>query len=106
MPSDLFTTSSLGSYAGLVAATFLLVSFFKDPVRKYLGDWFVRLLAVVIAFGIQMFVLYVGTNVTVETAGLGLLNAFLVAITAAGAHEMTKPKLVSASPDAPRPPTV
>jgi hypothetical protein len=91
MPNELFSTASLGSYAGLVAATYLLVTFFKDPVKKYLNDWWVRILAVVIAFGIQAFVLYVGGTLTVETIGLALLNAFLIAITAAGTHELTKP---------------
>jgi hypothetical protein len=91
MPNELFSTSSLGSYAGLVAATYLLVTFFKDPVKKYLNDWWVRILAVAIAFGIQTFVIYVGGTLTVETIGLALLNAFLIAITAAGTHELTKP---------------
>ena len=91
MPSDLFTTSYLGSYAGLVAVTFLLVQFFKEPMKKYLGDWWIRLLAVGIALAIQSFVLYVGGNWTVEAIGLAVLNSFLIAITAAGAHEISKP---------------
>lgn len=90
MPSDLFTTASLGSYAGLVAATYLFVQFFKDPIRKHLNDWWVRVLAVGIAFVIQVFVLYVSANMSVESIGLAFLNAFLVAITAAGTHEIRK----------------
>lgn len=91
MPSDLFTTSYLGSYAGLVAVTYLLVQFFKEPVRKYLSDWWIRLLAVFIALSIQSFTLYVAGNFKVETIGLAVLNSFLIAITAAGAHNISQP---------------
>lgn len=91
MPTDLFTTSYLGSYAGLVAATYLLVQFFKDPIRQHLNDWWVRILAVGIALVIQVFTLYVGKNFTVESIGLAVMNAFLVAITAAGAHDISQP---------------
>ena len=91
MPSDLFTMSYLGSYAGLVAVTFLLVQFFKEPMQKYLGDWWIRLLAVFIALSIQSFTLYVAGNFTVEAIGLAVLNSFLIAITAAGAHDISKP---------------
>ncbi|GAB6170530.1 hypothetical protein JCM15765_33220 [Paradesulfitobacterium aromaticivorans] len=91
MPSDLFTTSYLGSFAGLVAATYLLVQFFKEPIRQHLSDWWVRLLSVFIAAAIQLFVLYVGGNFTVEAIGLAVLNAFLIAITAAGMHDLSQP---------------
>ena len=91
MPSDLFTTGYLGSYAGLVAVTYLLVQFFKEPMQKYLGDWWIRLLAVFIALAIQSFTLYVSGNFTVEAIGLAVLNSFLIAITAAGAHNISQP---------------
>ena len=95
MPSDLFTTSYLGSYVGLVAVTYLLVQFFKEPIKKYLSDWWVRLLAVLIAFGIQLFTLYVMGNFTVEAIGLAVLNSFLIAITAAGMHNVSQPSATS-----------
>lgn len=96
MPNDLVTTSYLGTYAGLVAVTFLLVQFFKEPIKKYLNEWWVRLLAVLIAFSIQVFVLYVQHNLTVEAIGLAVLNSFLVAFAAAGAHDYSKPKQTDA----------
>ena len=92
MPSDLFTTSYLGSYAGLVAVTYLLVQFFKEPIRKHLNDWWIRILAVFIAMGIQSFTLYVTGDFTIEAIGLAVLNSFLVALAAAGAHDVSKPK--------------
>jgi ABC-type transport system involved in cytochrome bd biosynthesis fused ATPase/permease subunit len=91
MPSDLFTTSYLGSYAGLVAVTFLLVQFFKEPIRKHLSEWWIRLLAVFIALAIQSFTLYVAGNFTAEAIGLAVLNSFLIAITAAGMHNISQP---------------
>ena len=91
MPSDLFTTSYLGSFAGLVAVTYLLVQFFKEPIQKHLSDWWIRLLAVLIALLIQSFTLFVAGNFTAEAIGLAVLNSFLVAITAAGAHNISQP---------------
>ncbi|EHQ88309.1 hypothetical protein DesyoDRAFT_1139 [Desulfosporosinus youngiae DSM 17734] len=91
MPTDLFTTSYLGSYAGLVAVTYLLVQFFKEPVKKYLNDWWIRIMAVGFALAIQLFTLFVSGNFTVEAVGLAVLNSFLVAITAAGTHNISQP---------------
>jgi len=91
MPSDLFTTPYLGSFAGLVAMTYLLVQFFKEPIQKHLSDWWIRLLAVFIALSIQSFTLYVAGNFTVEAIGLAVLNSFLIAITAAGTHNISQP---------------
>ncbi|WP_425805247.1 hypothetical protein ACHOLT_01260 [Desulfitobacterium sp. Sab5] len=90
MPSDLFTTSYLGSFAGLVAATYLLVQFFKEPIKQHLNDWWVRLLAVGFALVIQLFVLYVDEHFVVETIGLAVLNSFLIAISAAGMHDLSR----------------
>lgn len=97
MPTDLFTTSYLGSYAGLVAVTYLLVQFFKEPIKR-LGDWWVRLLAVGFALSIQLFTLYVSGNFTAEAIGLAVLNSFLVAITAAGAHDISQPSTMQLTP--------
>lgn len=96
MPSDLITTAYLGSFAGLVAITYLLVQFFKDPIKAHLNDWWVRMLAVGIALVLQGFTLYVGGHFTVEAVGLAILNSFLVALAAAGAHNFSQP---TAAPD-------
>ncbi len=96
--TSLFTTTYLGSFAGLVAATYLLVQFFKDPIKAHLSAWWVRLLAVFVAFVIQGFVLYVNGHFVVETVGLALLNSFLIAITAAGTHELSTSTVGSVVP--------
>ena len=88
--NDFFTTSYLGSYAGLMAVTFLLVQFFKEPIKNKLSDWWVRLLAVFFAFCIQMFMLFVIGNFTLESIGLAFLNSFLIATAAAGTYDMSK----------------
>lgn len=85
-----FTIGYLASYAGLTATTFLLVQFFKEPIKEKLGDWWVRLLAVVFALTIQLFTLYVTGNFTVEAIGLAVLNSFLIAITAGGTYTLSK----------------
>lgn len=90
-PTDLFTTNYLGSYASLVAVTYLLVQFFKEPVKRYLNDWWVRIMAVSFALVIQLFTLFVSGNFTVEAIGLAVLNSFLVAITEAGTHNISQP---------------
>jgi hypothetical protein len=90
MPNDLFTTSYLGSYAGLMAVTYLLVQFFKEPVKKYFNDWVVRLLAVFFALVIQLFMLFVMGDFTIEAIGLGVLNSFLIATAAAGTYDISK----------------
>ncbi len=97
MPTDLFTMNYLGTFAGLVAATFLLVSFFKEKV-KVLGDWYVRLFAVMVALAIQVFVFYVNGALTVAAVGTAFLNAFLVAMAAAGAYNFSKPPDSSIAP--------
>lgn len=68
-----------------MAVTYLLVQFFKDPVKQHLSDWWIRLLTVGFALTILVFTLYVTGNFTVEAIGLAVLNSFMVAITAAGA---------------------
>lgn len=88
MQTELFTTAYLGTYAGLVAVTYLLVQFFKEPLKNKFSDWSVRMLAVFIALGIQLFVLFVNGQFVVEPIGLAVLNSFLIAITAAGMHNL------------------
>jgi len=95
MPTDLFTISYLGNFAGLVAVTYLLVQFFKEPIKKTLSDWWVRLLAVFFALSIQVFTLYVTGNFTAEAIGLAVLNSFLIAITAAGMHDLNQSSTTS-----------
>jgi len=90
MINDYLTISYLGSYAGLMAVTFLLVQFFKEPIKDKLSDWWVRLLAVFFAFCIQMFMLFVVNNFTIESIGLAFLNSFLIATAAAGTYDLSK----------------
>ena len=48
-------------------------------------------MAVSFALVIQLFTLFVSGNFTVEAIGLAVLNLFLVAITAAGTHNISQP---------------
>lgn len=89
MPNEFFTVTTLATYAGLVAATFVLVAFFK-PWLKPVGDVWIRPFAALVALVIQFFVLLVAKNMSAETIGLAVINAPLVAVGAAGVHEIQK----------------
>ncbi|MGB9826881.1 MAG: hypothetical protein ACPLRU_09410, partial [Desulfofundulus sp.] len=51
------------------------------------GDWAVRPLAIAVAFLAQLFVVTVRGTLSLETVGLALVNAFIVAAAASGTHE-------------------
>ncbi|MFW5891429.1 MAG: hypothetical protein ACOCUI_04340 [bacterium] len=87
LPTEFFTIETLASFAGLVAATYIFVAFFKKYLKKLIGDIAIRPFAVIVAFSIQMFVFYVQNDLVIETIGLAIINSILVALTAMGVHE-------------------
>ncbi len=86
IPKELFTLDTLATFAGLVAAVWVITYFLK-PYAKRLGDWAVRPLALLVAMAIQGFVLWATNALGPDTAGLAVINSFLVALTAAGLHD-------------------
>lgn len=89
MPNEFFTISSLATYAGLVAAVFVIVAWCKPWVKPY-GDQWIRPLALAVALVLQFFVLLVTGTISVETAGLAVINSFLVSVGASGVHEIQR----------------
>jgi hypothetical protein len=87
LPQDFFTLDFLATYTGLVVAVYLVVTFTKSMVKQRYADAWVRLYAWLWALAIQVFVLYVKGDLATATLGLAVLNAFLVAIAAAGTHD-------------------
>lgn len=87
MPTDLMTLGYLGTYAGAVAATYLVVSYLKGLVKAVLPDYYVRLLALFVAGAILGFVLWATGKTDAASIGVGILNAFLVAFASMGLHE-------------------
>ncbi len=89
MPNEFFTIASLATYAGLVAAVFLIVAWFKPFIKPY-GDIWVRPFALAVALVLQFFILLVTKAVAVESVGLAVVNGFLVSVGASGVHEIIK----------------
>ena len=89
MPTEFITVQSLATYAGLVAAVFVIVAWCKPWIKPY-GDIWIRPLALAVALVLQFFVLLVTKTMTVESVGLAVINSFLVSVGASGIHEIQK----------------
>lgn len=87
IPRDFFTVETLSTFSGLVLFVSMVTALLKGPVKKRWGDWAVRPLAIIVAFLTQLFVTAVRGAISLETVGLALVNAILVALAAGGAHE-------------------
>jgi hypothetical protein len=87
IPQDFFTVENLSTFSGLVLFVSIVTALLKNPLKERWGDWAVRPLAVAAAFLTQLFVLAVRGTLSLETVGLALVNAFLVAVAASGTHE-------------------
>ncbi len=87
LPQTLFTLQDLVTLGGLVVAVYVIVSFFKEPLKTWLGDWFVRPFSVLIALIIMLWLVFVQGIASPETIGLAIINAFLVALIAGAAHD-------------------
>lgn len=84
---EFFTLDILQTYAGMVAAVTIMVQFSKGFLKEA-PDWWVRILAFTTSMVLQAFVLYVSQGITVETIGLGILNAVLITLAAIGTYEV------------------
>lgn len=92
VPTEPFTWQYLGTIAGAAAATLLIVQFIKAPLDRV---WKIptRVLAYVIALIIMLVAAAFTGGLTPENALLAVVNAFIAAMTAMGAYEMTFAKL-------------
>lgn len=82
--NELATWASLGTMAGAVAATLLIVQYIKPMIQSI--D--TRLLALIVA----LIVLVAATAITggsVEAYGLAVVNSFIVASSAMGVYQIT-----------------
>lgn len=93
MSPEYITMDYLATTAGMVAAVTLLTQFFKGTIKRIFKDATVRLAAWIIAFALQVFMLYVNgalvgeTRAVVEALGSGFLNSVVVALAATGTYE-------------------
>lgn len=87
-----FEWEYLASIAGAAAATLLIVQFFKVPLDKV---WKIptRLLVYFLTLVIMLVATHYTSGLTLQAAVLAALNAFISALTAYGAYEVTFAKL-------------
>ena len=91
--TDFYTWATLGTSAAQIAAVLLIVQYFKIPLDK-IGHIPTRVLVLVIALVLQVCVaLFGGAGLTAADAPLVVLNAFIVALAAMGAYEVTFKKV-------------
>ena len=91
-PAEPFTWQYLASIAGAAAFTLLVVQFLKAPVDKI---WKIptRVFAYIIALLTMLVATAFTTGLDIQTALLAVVNAFIAALTAYGAYEVTFAKL-------------
>ena len=91
-PAEPFTWQYLASIAGAAAFTLLVVQFLKAPLDKV---WKIptRVFAYIIALLAMLVATAFTTGLDIQTALLAVVNAFIAALTAYGAYEVTFAKL-------------
>lgn len=87
-PTEPFSWEYLATIAGAAAATLLIVQFIKAPLDAV---WKIptRVLAYIIALIIMLVATAFTTGLTTQSALLAVINAFVAAMTAMGAYELT-----------------
>ena len=88
IPGEPLTWPYLATIAGATAATLLIVQFLKVPLDKV---WKIptRVFVYFIALAILMVATAFTAGLTIDTALLTVVNAFLVALAAYGSYEIT-----------------
>lgn len=88
LPTDPFTWEQLVTIAGATLAVLLIVQLFKFPLDKI---WKIptRIVVYVISLIIIELATYFTTGLTVSSAVLNVFNAFIIALAAMGAYELT-----------------
>lgn len=92
LQEEAFTWQYLASIAGATAATLLIVQFLKAPLDKM---WKIptRLFVYVISLTIMLIATGFTEGLCAENTLLAAVNAFIVALSAYGAYEVTFAKL-------------
>lgn len=82
--NDLATLAFLGTFAGAVAFTLLIVQYFKPMLPSLNTQLFAFLVALLIMVGVTL-----AKGGTITDYGLAVINAVLVASSAMGAYQVT-----------------
>ena len=86
MFNDFMSPEMLATFAGLVAATALVVQFTKSIVKRQFGDSAVRLYAFIVALVLAF--IFARAGYGIQGIVLTLINAILVAMAAMGGYEI------------------
>ncbi len=93
MQNDWITLSTLGTFAGTVFAVTLISQFLKGVVDKMVKTP-TRLLVLLIAWAVLLGRQYImAGDLSFEGVFMDLLNGFMVALSAMGAHSIVKDNL-------------
>lgn len=82
--NDFMTLAFLGTFAGAVIATLLIVQYFKPLLPKLDTRLFAFLVALVVMIGVTT-----ATNGSLTDYGLAVINSVLIASSAMGAYQVT-----------------
>ena len=85
---EAYTWQYLATIVGATAATLLIVQFLKLPLDKL---WKIptRAVTYIIALLLMVLAQYFTSGLTLESAVLAVVNAFVVALAAFGSYELT-----------------
>lgn len=97
IPTEPFTWEYLASIAGATVFTLLVAQFLKFPLDRV---WKIptRVLVYVIALAVMIVATGFTTGISVQTSLLSAVNAFIVALSAYGAYEITFKKMMKKTP--------
>lgn len=92
IPTEPFTWAQLASIAGATAFVLLVVQFLKVPLDRV---WRVptRVFTYILSLAVMLVATGFTVGLTVENACMAAVNAFIVALSAYGAYELTFKKL-------------
>lgn len=86
--NEFFTWAALGTYAGATALTAMFTQLFKGI--SFIDKLPTRFFAYIVALLILLAANAVASTLTLETAGLAVVNAVVVALAASGGYDVVK----------------
>lgn len=86
MYEDFITLDTLTTFAGIVAATTLIVQFTKSLIKKKFQDAAIRIYTWIVA--LILMIVFVGYGKGIQGIVLTVINSIIVALTSMGTYEV------------------
>lgn len=86
MYEDFITLDTLTTFAGIVAATTLIVQFTKSLIKKKFQDVAIRIYTWIVA--LILMIVFVGYGKGMQGIVLTVINSIIVALTSMGTYEV------------------